>query len=98
MSMKDESITTALDILKTRMNRLKSDTSLDETDLIPRLRAAEERLRENGIKLTDSIGDIVLLADFAAWSHKNRDSPEAMPKWLSLQRRERFLHTRGEKQ
>lgn len=93
--MTDQSINTALAILKTRLNRMQSDTSIDETALLPRLRGAVEALRKNGIDLQDTPDDVVLLADYAAWRYQNRDSPEEMPKWLRTLRRERFLHTGG---
>lgn len=93
--MTEGSIQLSLAILKTRLNRLQCDTSLDETALLPRLHGAIDVLKENGIKLTDGYGDIVLLADYAAWRYENRDSPTDMPPWLRLLRRERFLHTGG---
>ena len=94
--MTEQSINAALAIMKTRLNRMQSDTSLDETALLPRLRGAVETLRKNGVKLTDSADDVVLLADYAVWRYQNRDSPEEMPKWLRRLRRERFLHTGGD--
>ena len=93
--MTDQSINTALAIMKTRLNRMQSDTSLDETALLPRLRGSVEALRKNGIDLQDTPDDVMLLADYAVWRYQNRDSPEEMPKWLRLIRRERFLHTGG---
>ena len=93
--MTDQSINAALATMKTRLNRMQSDTSLDETALLPRLRGAVEALKKNGITLTDSADDVVLLADYAAWRYQNRDSQEEMPKWLRMLRRERFLHTGG---
>ena len=93
--MTEESIKTALPIMKTRMNRLRGDTSLDDTALMPRLKGAVETLKENGIELTDKINDILLMVDYAVWRYENRDSPEDMPKWLRRIRRDRFLHTGG---
>lgn len=90
--MTDETITaTALPMLKTRLNRLSIDTSLDETALLPRLRGAVLTLKRNGISLTDSIDDIELLVDYAAWRYQNRDQPGEMPAWLRQLRWERFL-------
>ena len=93
--MKPKSITNALSIMKSRLNRLQSDTSLDETALLPRLKSAVKALKKNGIDLTDSADDVMLLVDYAVWRYQNRDSAEDMPKWLRLIRRERFLHTGG---
>lgn len=95
--MTEDSIQLALTILKTRLNRLQCDTSLDETALLPRLRGAVKTLEKNGIRLTEEYDDIVLLADYAAWRYENRDSPTDMPPWLRLLRRERFLHTGGDR-
>ena len=49
-----ESISSALAIVKTRLNRLQGDTSLDETALLPRLNGAVLTLKKNGIVLQDT--------------------------------------------
>ena len=87
---------TALGIMKTRLNRLQTDYALDETALVPRLRGAEAALRKNGIILEDTPDDVELLADYAVWRYQNRDKADEMPKWLRLLRRERFLSQRRE--
>lgn len=86
---------TALGLMKARLNRLQSDTSLD-TYLQARLTAAIEYLTGIGITLTDSQEDLMLAVDFAVWQYQNRDNPGAMPEWLRLQRRERWLRTQSE--
>ena len=91
--MTAESINTALAIVKTRLNRLQSDTSLDETALVPRLEGAVRTLKKNGIDLQDTMDDIVLLADYTVDRYQNRDQPGEMPQWLRKLRLERFLHT-----
>ena len=93
--MTSESMASALAIVKTRLNRLQGDTSLDETALQPRLDGAVLTLKKNGIELTDTMDDIVLLADYVVDRYQNRDHPGEMPQWLRLLRRERFLHTGG---
>ena len=93
--MTPESIASALAIVKTRLNRLQGDTSLDETALLARLNGAVLTLKKNGIDLKDEADDIVLLADYVVDRYQNRDQPGEMPKWLRLLRRERFLHTGG---
>lgn len=93
--MTSESIASALAIVKTRLNRLQGDTSLDETALLPRLNGAVLTLKKNGIVLQDTADDIVLLADYVVDRYQNRDQPGEMPQWLRLLRRERFLHTGG---
>ena len=82
--------TTALGLVKTRLNRLQSDTSLDSY-LTARINAAEDYLTGIGIELTDSQEDLLLVVDFAVWEYQNRDKPGNMPEWLRLQRRERWI-------
>lgn len=84
---------TALALVKARLNRLQSDTSLD-TYFRARIEAAEEYLTGNGIALTDSQEDLLLVVDFAVWEYQNRDKPGNMPEWLRLHRRERWLRLR----
>lgn len=93
--MTDASISAALAIVKTRLNRLPGDTSLDETALLPRLRGGVITLKKAGIDLEDTPDDICLLADYTVDRYQNRDKPGGMPEWLRLLRRERFLHTGG---
>lgn len=90
--MTEASISSALAIAKTRLNRLQGDTSLDETALLPRLRGSVITLKKAGIDLQDTEDDIVLLADYAVWRYQNRDQPGEMPAWLKKLRWERFLH------
>lgn len=85
---------TVLGIVKARLNRLVSDTSLDEY-LKKRIEAADAELIGNGINLLDDARDSVLLADMVVWQYGNRDKPDGMPEWLRLARRERWLRERG---
>lgn len=86
---------TVLGIVKARLNRLASDTSLDEY-LKLRIKAADAELSRNGIKLVaDNTDDEMLLADLVVWKHQNRDKNTGMPEWLRLARRERWLKERG---
>lgn len=85
---------TVLGIVKARLNRLVSDTSLDDY-LKKRIAAADKELTKKGIHLVeDDARDSVLLADFVTWKHNNRDKAESMPEWLKLERRERWLEER----
>jgi hypothetical protein len=80
-----------LSIVKARLNRLASDTTLDPY-LISRIEAAASELEGTGIHLADNdTEDQVLLADFVVWQYGNRDKPGGMPDWLRLKRRERWL-------
>lgn len=92
MAMTATSVETALQMLKTRLNR--NAPALDEyfTNL---LLAEVQKLGDNGIHLNDSMQDIMLLVDMAAWRYNNRDKPGAMPEWLRLLRRERWLADHG---
>jgi len=85
---------TALALVKARLNRRQADTSLDEY-LNARITAAMERLKGNGIHLTDSQEDLMLLVDMAVWEYQNRDKPGSMPEWLRLMRRERWIREGG---
>lgn len=80
----------ALGLIKARLNRMQSDTSLDSY-FQARLSGAIGYLEGIGISLTDSDEDLMLVVDFAVWQYQNRDNPGAMPDWLKLQRRERWL-------
>jgi hypothetical protein len=86
---------TVLGIVKARLNRLASDTSLDEY-FLQRIEAADKELERTGIHLkADDVDDAVFLADFVAWKHSNRDNPDGMPEWLRLARRERWMSGKG---
>lgn len=83
-----------LGIVKARLNRLASDTSLDDY-LKQRITAADKELDGVGIHLAAAdVGDSVLLADVVVWQYGNRDKPGDMPEWLKLARRERWLRER----
>lgn len=82
--------TTALALVKARLNRLQSDTSLD-TYLLTRISAVMEELEKTGIHLRDSDEDLMLVVDYTVWQYQNRDKPGTMPDWLRLRRRERWI-------
>ena len=81
---------TALSLVKSRLNRMASDTSLDAY-FSQRIEAAEAELEGTGISLTDSADDLMLVVDYTVWQYQNRDSAGTMPEWLRLRRRERWL-------
>ncbi len=81
----------ALSLVKTRLNRLQSDITLDDY-LTTRIVAAAEELESTGITLTNSSADLLLVVDMTVWAYQNRDKPGAMPDWLRLRRRERWVH------
>lgn len=80
----------ALDLMKTRLNRMNVDTRTEEY-MQMRVQAAVEELKGNGITLTDSSADLMLLVDYTVWQYQNRDKSGAMPDWLRKKMRERFL-------
>ena len=82
--------TLALTLVKARLNRLASDTTLDAY-LTARINAAVEELEGTGITLTDSTEDLLLVTDYTVWQYQSRDNPGAMPDWLRLRRRERWV-------
>jgi hypothetical protein len=84
----------ALPLVKQRLNRQITDTSLD-TYLAPLIESAELELIRKGVILQDDVDDIMLLVDYAVWRYKNRDEPGGMPQWLSLRIRERWLSPKG---
>ena len=80
----------ALDLMKVRLNRLRSDTSLDQY-FRARIDAVVEELAKTGIHLTENWDDLMLVVDMAVYQYQNRDQPGSMPEWLRLRRRERWL-------
>ena len=83
----------ALELVRARLNRL--GVSLLDDYLRTRITAAVQRLTRLGITLTDSADDLMLVVDYTVWEYQNRDKGEAMPQWLRLVRRERWLKTDG---
>ncbi len=82
---------TTLALVKARLNRLASDTTLD-TYLTSRIEAATAEMLRSGIVLDDTqADDLMLCADYVVWQYQNRDTGGAMPDWLRLRRRERWL-------
>ena len=81
---------TALSLMKMRLNRMADDTSLDAY-LSARLEGTAGELAKNGIVLTQSAADTMLLVDAAVWQYQNRDKAAGMPEWLRLRRRERWI-------
>lgn len=85
---------TVLSLVKSRLNRLQGDASMDGY-LLTLIDAAEEELKRTGINLREeSADDAFLLTNLAVWRYQNRDSAGAMPPWLAQYRRERWLAER----
>ena len=86
-------IDTALMLIKTRLNRMPKDTTLDMY-FTARVQAAEQELEATGIVLNDTAADMMLVVDYTVWQYQNRDHERGMPDWLRLRRRERWLQQR----
>lgn len=84
--------TTALTLVKARLNRLAGDTTIDAY-LTARIQAAEAKL--NSMMPTPLIDgnmeDMLLLVDYTVWQYQSRDKDSGDPEWLRMRLRERFL-------
>lgn len=88
----EEMISLALPLVKTRINRLASDTSLDGY-LTSMITGVIQQMAKIGITLdAASTNDLFLLVDWAVWQYGNRDKAGSVPEWLRLRRRERWLN------
>lgn len=85
-------VDTALSLVKTRLNRLQSDTSLD-VYLTARINAAIQETEAVGITLDDGYDALLYVVDYAVWAYQNRDNQAGMPDWLRLRRRELWLRS-----
>lgn|GEM_PF-1185795 len=83
---------TALELVKIRLNRLPTDTSLD-TYLAARISAAIQETEAIGITLDGGYDALLYVVDYTVWAYQNRDSQTGMPEWLRLRRRELWLRT-----
>ena len=83
---------TALGLVKTRLNRLPGDTSLDDY-LAQRIQAAIQETERIGITLDDGADCLLYIVDYTVWSYQNRDNQAGMPAWLRLRRRELWLRS-----
>lgn len=82
---------TVLLLVKTRLNRLAGDTSLDDY-LTARINGAAAELANVGVTIdTDDTSLTLFLVDYVVWQYQCRDDSGAMPDWLRLRRRELWL-------
>ena len=81
--------------MKSRLNRLQTDVTLDE-EFLKRLDAAQSELLTKGLHLIESdADDQLLVVDLACYRYLNRDQPGGVPDWLRLRIRERWFSTKG---
>lgn len=83
-------MTLILSLVKMRLNRLASDTTMDEY-LKAVIRGAADKLNDAGVHLSESDGDVMLLVDYSVWRYHNRDNPNDMPMWLRYDIRQRWF-------
>lgn len=90
-NMKATFVASALQLLKTRLDRLPEDTSRDDY-LEMRVKEAIAELERKRIRMTDAVDDLMLVVDLAAWNHANRDKQGAQPDWLRNKLRGRWIN------
>lgn len=85
-----------LSLVKSRLNRLPTDTTLDEV-LRVRIKATQTILRSMGIVLDEqSADDALLTVDYAVWMYQSRDIQNGRPDWLTMRLRQRWLTQKRE--
>lgn len=80
----------ALLLVKQRLNKLVGITKLDDY-LTARINAAIGEIEDRGIKLTDSLSDLMLVVDYTVWQYQSRDKEAGMPGWLTQRLRQRWM-------
>lgn len=83
-------VSTVLALVKSRLNRLPGDTSIDDY-LTARIDGAALELQRQGVTITTALNDTLLLVDMTVWQYQSRDKTGAMPDWLRMRLRERWL-------
>lgn len=83
----------AVSMFKQRKDMLTGITQRDEY-IDMRIKAVISELESKGIHLVNTESDLMLVVDTAVWQYNNRDQSGAMPEWLRLARRERWLNDR----
>ena len=86
-------VASALRMLKERLDRLPDDTSRDDY-FTARVEQSIGELERPGIVLTDTMDDLMLVVDHAAWNHSNRDKQADMPGWLRRKIVRRWINNR----
>lgn len=81
-------------LVKQRLNRFGGIDALDEY-LTSRIGGAVEELKEQGITLTESLSDTMLLVDYVVWQYQSRDKPGGEPEWLRRRLRRRWMKKAG---
>lgn len=84
-------VASAVAMLKNRLDRMAEDTTRDEY-YTKRVEQAIARLERVGIVVQDTVEDMMLVVDYAAWLNANRDKPSGDPEWLRSSIRERWVN------
>ena len=90
-TIKPTFVASALSLLKERLDRMPEDTTRDEY-FTARIEQTIGEMERQGITLTDSVDDLMLVVDGAAWNHANRDKQSGEPDWLRKKRVRRWIN------
>ena len=80
-------------MVKQRKDMLTGIHQRDEY-ITARVKSTVSELENTGIHLVDTPDDLMLVVDMTVWQYNNRDQGGAMPEWLRLRRRERWMKDR----
>lgn len=86
-------VETVVALVKQRKDMMPGISQRDDY-ITERVKAVISEMAGKGIHLVDDPADVMLAVDMTAWQYKNRDQSGAMPEWLRLARRERWLNDR----
>lgn len=86
-------IQTAVLMVKQRKDMLTGIHQRDEY-ITARVKSVIAELESAGIHLVDTPDDLMLVVDEAVWQYNNRDQGGAVPDWLRMRRRERWMKDR----
>lgn len=84
-----------------QLTMLKADldlltTTAEREDYLSQLLGvAAERIRNEGIRLTDSVSDGQLAVMYAAWLYRKRNTGEGMPRMIRYALNNRAIQERG---
>lgn len=87
-------IETAIAMVKQRKDMMPGISKRDEY-ISARVKSVVNELESKGIHLVDNEADLMMVVDEAVWQYNNRDQSGAVPEWLRLRRRERWLNDRA---
>lgn len=86
-------VETVVALVKQRKDMMTGISQRDDY-ITARVNAVISEMAGKGIHLVDDPADVMLAVDMTVWQYNNRDQSGAMPEWLRLARRERWLNDR----